>query len=67
MTPIPTFARNPHPMRHAMPLLPMDAEQARFWELRRKRHPTASPASTGDTTSAQVVEAGLGANRESRS
>ena len=35
--------------------------------LARLLSPTASPASTGPTTSAQVVEAGLGANRESRS
>lgn len=29
--------RNPHPMRSAMPLLPMEDEQARFWELRKRR------------------------------
>lgn len=29
--------RNPHPMRSYMPLLPMEAEQARFWELRKFR------------------------------
>jgi len=28
---------NPHPMRSYMPLLPMEAEQARFWELRKFR------------------------------
>lgn len=67
MTPIPLFTRNPHPMRSAMPLLPMDAEQARFWALRAKRHPTASPEPTGSSNSARGVEAVAGANRESRS
>ncbi len=63
MTPIPIFTRNSDPMRHAVPLLPMDAEQARFWALRRQRCPHASPDPTGSSHSAQVVEAGLGANR----
>ncbi|SCY89222.1 hypothetical protein SAMN05660666_03449 [Novosphingobium aromaticivorans] len=32
--------RNAHPMRTAMPLLPMDPEQARFLRLRRERQAT---------------------------
>lgn len=35
---------NPHPMRSYMPLLPMEAEFARFLELRKKR---AEPAREG--------------------
>lgn len=61
MTPTPTFIRNAHPMRYAMPLLPMDAEQARFWFLRRQRSP-ASPEAPGPSNSARAVEAGAGAN-----
>ena len=28
---------NAHPMRSAMPILPMTDEQRRFWRLRRER------------------------------
>lgn len=35
--------RNPHPMRDSLPLLPMSAEQARFWNLFHSRR-LAAPA-----------------------
>jgi hypothetical protein len=38
--------RNPHPMRSAMPLLPMDAEQARFWSLFHSRRAASTKAQT---------------------
>lgn len=61
MTAVPTFTRNAHPMRSAMPLLPMDAEQARFWALRRERSPrAASPVSPAGARPSPIsaVEAG---------
>lgn len=30
--------RNPHPMRSAMPLLPMTKDDAMFWQLRKERN-----------------------------
>ena len=34
----------PHPMRSAMPLLPMSKDDAMFWQLRKERnHRAASP------------------------
>lgn len=65
-----TRATTAHPPLYAVPS--MDEWRAQHHAprrglLARLLSPTASPASTGPTTRAQVVEAGLGANRESRS
>lgn len=47
--------RNPRPMQIAAPLLPMDAEQARFWSLFHSRR----AASMRDSNT-PAIEAGRG-------